>query len=71
MARLDALTSAYGMPYPRVEVLAAMVGKLRDLAAWSEARADDGGPAALREHAAMYRADADRIKALADAAAPR
>lgn len=71
MARLDALTRAYGTPYPRAEVLAAMVEKLRDLAAWSEARADDGGPADLREHAAMYRADADRIAALADSAGPR
>lgn len=65
MARLDALTSAYGLPYPRTEVLAAMVGKLRDLAAWSEARAEDGGPAELREHAAMYRADAARVDRLA------
>ncbi|MFC8801255.1 phosphotransferase [Promicromonospora sp. NPDC057138] len=64
MARLDALTSAYGMPYARAEVLAAMVDKLRDLAAWSEARADDGASADLREHAAMYRADADRIARL-------
>ncbi|WP_242503999.1 aminoglycoside phosphotransferase family protein [Promicromonospora panici] len=70
MARLDALTRAYGMPFLRTEVLGATVGKLRDLAAWSEARADGGGPAELREHAVMYRADADRIAALADAAAP-
>jgi hypothetical protein len=63
MARLDRLTTAYGIPFGRAEVLAAMVGKLRGLAAWSEARADDGGPADLREHAAMYRADADRIAA--------
>jgi hypothetical protein len=61
MARLDALTSAYGMPFRRAEVLGAMVDKLHDLADWSEARADGGGPADLREHAAMYRADADRI----------
>ncbi|MDR7383021.1 phosphotransferase enzyme family protein [Promicromonospora iranensis] len=68
MARLDALVEAYGMPFPRAEVLAATVDKLRDLADWSEARADDdGGPAELREHAAMYRADALRIAALADA----
>jgi hypothetical protein len=64
MARLDALTRAYGMPFPRAEVLGAMVGKLRDLAAWTEARADDGGPAELREHAAMYRSDAARILGL-------
>jgi hypothetical protein len=67
MARLDTLTAAYGSPFRRVEVLRAMVGKLGDLAGWSVARADDGGPAELREHAAMYRADARRIAALADA----
>jgi Ser/Thr protein kinase RdoA (MazF antagonist) len=64
MARLDALTSAYGVPFPRSEVLGAMVGKLRDLAAWTEARADDGGSAELREHAALYRADAERVATL-------
>lgn len=62
MARLDDLTRAYGLPFPRANVLGAMVDRLRDLAAWSEARADDGGPAELREHAAMYRADAARIR---------
>ncbi|MEU4363872.1 aminoglycoside phosphotransferase family protein [Promicromonospora sp. NPDC023987] len=66
MARLDALTSAYGFPYSRAEVLGAMVDKLHDLAGWTEARVDDdGGPAELREHAAMYRADAQRIAATA------
>jgi Ser/Thr protein kinase RdoA (MazF antagonist) len=64
MARLDTLTEAYGAPFRRAEVLDAMADKLRDLAGWSEARVDDGGPAALREHASMYRADADRIAAL-------
>jgi len=41
-----------------------MAGKLRDLAAWSEAWADADGQAELRAHAAMYRADADRIATL-------
>lgn len=67
MARLDTLTGAYGIPYRRAEVLGAMADKLHDLAGWSVARADDGGPAELREHAAMYRADAGRIAALAGA----
>ena len=65
MARLDTLTEAYGTPFRRAEVLDAMVDKLHDLAFWSTARADDGGPEELREHAAMYRADAGRIAALA------
>lgn len=63
-ARLDTLTEAYGAPFRRAEVLDAMAGKLRDLAAWSEARADADGRPGLRDHAAMYRADADRITAL-------
>ncbi|GAA4706971.1 Ser/Thr protein kinase RdoA involved in Cpx stress response, MazF antagonist [Promicromonospora umidemergens] len=66
MARLDVLTSAYGYPFSRAEVLGAMVDKLHDLAGWSEARADDGRAAELREHAAMYRADARRIAALVE-----
>jgi hypothetical protein len=64
MARLDTLAEAYGVPFRRAEVLDAMVGKLRDLAGWSEDRAAGDGPPELREHAAMYRADADRIAAL-------
>jgi hypothetical protein len=67
MARLDTLTHAYGLPLSRVGVLRAMVDKLRGLADWSVARADAGGPVELREHAAMYRADAHRVGALADA----
>ena len=66
MARLDELTTAYGITFSRTEVLGAMVDKLLDLAAWTEARADDG-PAELREHAAMYRTDARRIAALVEA----
>jgi hypothetical protein len=52
------------MPFARAEVLGAAVDKLRDLADWTTARADAGGPAELHEHAAMYRADADMIAAL-------
>jgi hypothetical protein len=66
MPRLDTLTRAYGIPLSRAEVLRT-IDKLRDLADWSVARADDDGPAELREHAAMYRADARRVAALADA----
>jgi len=62
--RLDALVAAYGAAYSRVEVLGTMAERLRDLAAFSEARADGGGPAELRDHAAMYRADAARVAGL-------
>ncbi|MCP2263425.1 phosphotransferase enzyme family protein [Promicromonospora thailandica] len=65
LARLDALVAAYGIPYLRAEVLGTMVRRLTDLAAFSEARADDGGPPELRDHARMYRADATRVARLA------
>lgn len=70
MSRLDALVAAYGVPdtraeaFSRTEVLVAAVEKLRDLADWTVARADGGGPAELYDHATMYRADADAIAAL-------
>ncbi|MFI8526448.1 phosphotransferase enzyme family protein [Promicromonospora sukumoe] len=74
-ARLDALVAAYGAvhgaAWSRADVLGTMVRRLTELAAFSEARADDGGPAELREHAAMYRSDAARVDGLAsDATRP-
>ena len=67
MARLDTLVAAYGIAYSRAAVLGAMVERLEELAVFSEMRADGGGPPELREHAVMYRADADRVATLADA----
>ena len=49
------------------DLLGAMVERLEELAVFSEMRADGGGPPELREHAVMYRADADRVATLADA----
>ncbi|MFF3063896.1 phosphotransferase enzyme family protein [Oerskovia sp. NPDC057915] len=66
LARLDALVSAYGMPYSRREVLTVMVARLDELAAFTDERASATGRADFREHAAMYRADARRARALAD-----
>jgi Ser/Thr protein kinase RdoA (MazF antagonist) len=65
LARLDALVAAYGIPYPRADVLATMADRLTELAAFSDARADAGGAAELRDHARMYRADATRVANLA------
>lgn len=65
VARLDALVDAYGAGWSRAEVLGAMAERLTELAAFSEARAAAGGPAELREHAAMYRSDAARVDGLA------
>jgi hypothetical protein len=70
LARLDALVTAYGVPYSRAEVLGTMAERLTALAAFSETRAGEGGAAELRDHAAMYRADAARIIDLAAGQAP-
>ncbi|MFD6448342.1 phosphotransferase enzyme family protein [Promicromonospora sp. NPDC060204] len=69
LARLDALVAAYGACWSRADVLGTMAERLTELAAFSEARADDGGPAELRDHAAMYRSDAARVADLAARAA--
>jgi len=65
LARLDVLVDAYGAGWSRAEVVGTMAERLTELAAFSEARADGGGPAELREHAAMYRSDAARVAGLA------
>jgi hypothetical protein len=52
---------------PTVQRLLAHV-RARGMTEVPEARVDDGGAAELREHAAMYRADAERIAALVEAA---
>ncbi|MHA7134814.1 phosphotransferase enzyme family protein [Oerskovia turbata] len=67
LARLDLLVEAYGLPYSRREVLTTMAARLDELAAFTDARAEDTGRADFVEHAAMYRADARRVRALADA----
>ncbi|WP_285101889.1 aminoglycoside phosphotransferase family protein [Promicromonospora sp. MEB111] len=64
-ARLDALVAAYGAGWSSADVLRTMAERLTELAAFSEARADDGGSAELRDHAAMYRSDAARVAGLA------
>ncbi|GAA3224270.1 phosphotransferase enzyme family protein [Oerskovia jenensis] len=65
LARLDVLVAAYGMPYSRREVLTTVVARLHELAAFTDERASVTGRDDFREHAAMYRADARYIAALA------
>jgi len=60
--RLSILLDAYGMEFEHVELFRAMSDRLRELADFSEATAESTGRAELREHAAMYRADATRIE---------
>ncbi len=65
LARLDVLVAAYGMPYSRREILSVVVARLDELAAFTDERASVTGRDDFREHAAMYRADARHIAALA------
>lgn len=58
--RLHVLCDAYGGITPG-EVLTLVPERLEELAAWTDARAADG-PAELREHAAIYRADAAYVR---------
>ncbi|MFF2620543.1 phosphotransferase enzyme family protein [Oerskovia jenensis] len=67
LARLDALVRAYGMPYSRREVLTTVVARLHELAAFTDERAAATGRDDFREHAAMYRADAQQVERLATA----
>ena len=65
-ARLDRLIAAYGTPYRRAEVLAAMADRLDALADWTGDRAEQSGDGALAAHAAMYRRDAARVRGPVD-----
>lgn len=63
--RLDALIVAYGSMFTPRQVLATLVDRLEDLAAFTDRRAADTGRADFVQHAAMYRRDRDRIRNLA------
>ena len=66
LARLDALVEAYGLPFSRRELLVAMVSRLEEVATDAEDRGALTARADLLDHAAMYRADARRVAALAE-----
>ncbi len=66
LARLDALVAAYGLPFARREVLTAMVARLEEIADFTAGRAEQTGRSDFSDHAAMYRADARRVAALAE-----
>ncbi|WP_298458573.1 phosphotransferase [uncultured Cellulomonas sp.] len=67
--RLRLLLGAYAHPLAPAAVLATVVERLRDLAAFTERRADGPGRGHLREHAALYRRDAVWVTAHAAALA--
>jgi hypothetical protein len=56
--RVELLCAAYGPPAGADAVLAAVPVRLDELRAFTRARARDGGPRELRDHAARYEADA-------------
>lgn len=60
--RLRLLCDAYGPHVPRADVPAVAVRRLEDLAAFTQARADDGNEH-LRDHVALYHRDARWIGA--------
>jgi aminoglycoside phosphotransferase (APT) family kinase protein len=64
--RLRRMLDAYGSGLARERVLAAMVARLIELAAFTEGRARDTGDADFLRHAAMYRDDARAIEGLLD-----
>jgi Ser/Thr protein kinase RdoA (MazF antagonist) len=64
--RLRRMLDAYGSGLTRERVLAAMVARLIELAAFTEGRARDTGDADFLRHAAMYRDDARAIEGLLD-----
>lgn len=63
-ARLDQLIAAYGMPFTREDVSATMIERLTELAAYTDGRAADTGRAEFLDHAALYRRDRERVRAL-------
>jgi Ser/Thr protein kinase RdoA (MazF antagonist) len=65
LARIDRLIRAYGMPFPRVELLRTVTARLLDLAAHTDGRQRETNSPAFAEHAAMYRRDATRAEGLA------
>ncbi|MGO4121254.1 phosphotransferase [Arthrobacter sp. YAF16] len=65
MGRLDELIAAYGLPFPRRDVLRTLGARLVELADYSEGRAAATGRPELNDHAAMYRRDSIRMVQLA------
>ncbi|WP_022888526.1 phosphotransferase [Agromyces italicus] len=66
ITRVRRLIVAYDLPYGVGEVLAAAADHLDDLAAFTEARAVETGRDDFAGHAAMYRRDVERLRAMLD-----
>ncbi|MFF3601871.1 hypothetical protein, partial [Kitasatospora indigofera] len=67
-ARLRALIDAYGGAVEPAEVLGVIAVRLDELADLTDRRAADSGREEFTAHAAMYRRDAVRARALAESA---
>lgn len=61
--RVAMLVEAYGGPWSVADIRAAISPRLDELAAWTDEHARATGRDDLRGHAAMYRPDADRLRA--------
>jgi Ser/Thr protein kinase RdoA (MazF antagonist) len=64
-SRLEAIVDAYGADWTAAEVLEVMSDRLRELAEFTEGWAKETENDDLVRHAAMYRADAERVLTLA------
>jgi hypothetical protein len=60
--RVDLLCATYGPPADSDAVAAAVPERLDELRAFTLARARDGGPPELVDHAALYAADARYVR---------
>lgn len=60
--RLRMLLAAYGSDHSAADVLACMADRLDELAAFTDENAAVTGRQDLREHSALYRADAARLR---------
>lgn len=63
-ARLNSLIDAYETPFPKTDVLQMVQERLRHLAAFSDALAEETGREELRRHAQIYRADVGYVEGL-------
>lgn len=64
LARLDRLVTSYGLPFRRGEMLDAVAARLSELATYTDGRLHETGDTQFAAHAAMYRRDAARARAL-------
>ncbi|MEC5179419.1 phosphotransferase [Arthrobacter sp. CG_A4] len=65
VARLDALITAYGLPFDHRDVFKTLAVRLDELADFTDYRAAATGRTDFLDHSAMYRRDRDKVSAQA------